>query len=65
MTTHGNSRNDGYRARPQSIAPAPVSKRQSCTKCGKHKSCGQFPINSSVCISCAPQGKSFRRGDLP
>lgn len=60
----GSRKNDTYRERTQQIIPAKVSARQTCTDCGNHKSIGQFPVGSTVCVRCKPQGKNFRRGDL-
>jgi hypothetical protein len=63
--SHGRASNDLFRVYTQQIAAAGVSKRQTCALCRKHKSQGQFPLNSDTCITCKPQGKNFRRGELP
>lgn len=62
--TFGRVSNDLYRYATRQIAPVGISKRLTCAVCGKHQSQGQFPQNSTTCISCAPQPKGWRRGDL-
>lgn len=61
--TLGVINNDLYRARTEQIIPAPPTKRAKCAQCGKHQSIGQIgPEN--ICITCKPQGRNFRRGDI-
>lgn len=63
--SHGRASNDFFRIATQQITPVGISKRVKCTgPCDRTQSLGQFPVGSTVCITCKPQGKNFRRGDL-
>jgi hypothetical protein len=64
MTTLGNPRTDLYRIATQQITPVAAPRRLTCSVCRDHKSIGQFPRGSDVCITCKPQGANFRRGEL-
>ncbi len=62
--TFGRVSNDLYRYATRQITPVGISKRLTCTCCGKHRSLGQFPTDSKICISCKPQAPGWRRGGV-
>lgn len=62
--TLGGPSNDIYRSAAQQITPIAAPRRLTCSVCRDHKSIGQFPRGSDVCVRCEPQGPDFRRGDL-
>lgn len=62
--TLGQKSTDRYREATSRLTPSGSIKRQRCDGCGVTRSLGQFPLNSSTCISCEPQGRNFRRGTL-
>lgn len=55
---------DRYREITNSLTPGGSIKRQRCDGCGRIRSLGQFPIDSGTCVTCKPQRKGWRRGDL-
>lgn len=62
--TLGRIENDRYREVTKSMGPLGAPKKQVCTVCRRNKSLGQYPIGSEICITCKPQPKGWRRGDI-
>lgn len=62
--TLGRPSNDRYREATHSHNPTGSARRITCAECHEHKSEGQFPLGSNICIRCKPQGPGFRRGGL-